>query len=81
LVELAGTNATAVLRPGTQSVVDLTPHHIVNEWMELTRINYNYNTKKYNYFYGLGTTNPDEQVAIPKPNKVIYTLHSVGAIE
>jgi len=55
----SNTTATASLRKGTTSTVDLTAHHFTKYMFELPRINYKYNGKKYNYFYGVTQTKPD----------------------
>jgi len=70
LVEIENIEATAVLRKGSESIIDLTPHHMLTEWLELPRINYKYNGKKYNYFYGIGSTDPNVNISVPEPNKV-----------
>lgn len=48
------TTATATLRMGSQNIVDLTAQHFIDGVCELPRINYAFNGKNYNYFYGIG---------------------------
>jgi len=68
LIKSSNTNATAVLRKGTTSVIDLTPHHF-SDWFELPRINYSYNGLKYNFTYGLRATET-VGVTLPKADKI-----------
>jgi hypothetical protein len=57
-VTIPNTTATAVLRAGSNSIVDVTPHHLTTEWVELPRINYKLNGKMYKYFYAIGSNTP-----------------------
>jgi len=63
LVTLPDSEATAVLRPGTTDVVDVSKELMFDPYVnfELPRMNYEYNAQKYRYFYGstfLSTRNP-----------------------
>lgn len=53
LISLKDCTATATLRKnsGSKPKLFLKPQHLTKDWMELPRINYNFNTDKYNYFY------------------------------
>lgn len=59
LVKIENCTATASIRKtsDTKPTVHLEAQHFTNDWMELPRINYQYNAKKYNYFYGLSSFN------------------------
>lgn len=64
---MANCSATAKLRSGTTSVVDLTPHHLTKDWVELPRINYKYNGEKYNFVYALKSHEKVINYAFPNP--------------
>jgi hypothetical protein len=66
---MKNTNATAKLRNGTKSTVDLVFQNLSKDWFELPRINYKYNGKKYKYTYGIGST-VKVNYAVPIVNKV-----------
>lgn len=58
IVTLPGSRATAVVRAiGKENIIDVTPQDISEGWIELPRINYKLNGQKYNFVYGLTTTN------------------------
>jgi carotenoid cleavage dioxygenase-like enzyme len=54
----SATTATAALRTEKSNIVDLVPQHLTENDMELPRINYKYNGKDYQYFYGLQPSKP-----------------------
>jgi len=54
LVTLPNSAATAILRPGSTDIVDVTKDTVFDPYVnfELPKINYDYNARKYRYFYG-----------------------------
>lgn len=57
LVKLENCKATATIREfsGTKPTIYLEPQHLTSDWLELPRINYQYNGRKYDYFYGVSS--------------------------
>lgn len=56
----SATTATAELRKEKSNIVDLVPQHLTENNVELPRINYKYNGKNYQYFYGLQPSKAEE---------------------
>lgn len=56
----SATTATAALRKEKSNIVDLVPQHLTENNVELPRINYKYNGKNYQYFYGLQPSKAEE---------------------
>lgn len=71
LVTLNNSKATATIvkGSGTKPKVFLSPQHLTKEWIELPRINYQYNADKYNYFYGI-TGIGEKTWSTPEPDSV-----------
>lgn len=71
LVTLKDCKATATVRQnsGTKPKVFLEPQHLTKDWMELPRINYHYNTDKYNYFYCISSLHYKSWTT-PEPDSV-----------
>lgn len=71
LVTLKDCKATATVKQnsGAKPKVFLEPQHLTKDWMELPRINYQYNGEKYNYFYSISSL-PDKSWTIGVPDSV-----------
>lgn len=71
LVTLKDCTATATLQAnsGTKAKVFLKPQHLTKDWMELPRINYQYNAGKYNFFYSISNL-VEKTWTTPEPDSV-----------
>ena len=71
LITLKDCTATATLRENSDAkpLVFLEPQHLTRDWMELPRINYNFNGGKYNYFYAISSFSGNLW-SIPEPDSV-----------
>ena len=80
LVTLADTTARATVIQAESktnpATVHLEPEHLSTATMELPRINYKYNGRPYNFFYGVGA-DPENRLSVLDPDRVSSLMLSL----